>query len=72
MNKRTGGIMCIVLAAGFLWSEGAVLAQSRKRAEVPVEHTWRLEDLYKTDGACFYLKTGTEIILKKRQCKWYP
>jgi len=41
--------MSMLLVSSMLWGEGDALSQARPREEVPVAHTWRLEDLYATD-----------------------
>jgi len=49
MNKVLNVI--IVLVTVFAISQVQVLAQTRERAEVPVEYKWKLEDLYASDQA---------------------
>jgi oligoendopeptidase F len=59
MNQfvRIGGFMnrlfniLILLIALFIFSQTQVFSQTRERAEVPVEDTWKLEDLYTSDEA---------------------
>ncbi|MHC4790245.1 MAG: hypothetical protein ACYS8Y_02215, partial [Planctomycetota bacterium] len=39
----------IVLAALLAFFQTQVLSQTRERTEVPIEHKWKLEDLYASD-----------------------
>ena len=48
--RRASGVIIISLVV-FAFSQVAVLSQTRERAEVPADHTWRLEDLYVSDEA---------------------
>jgi len=48
--RRASGVIIISLVV-LAFSQVAVLSQTRERAEVPAEHTWRLEDLYASDEA---------------------
>jgi len=48
--RRASGV-CIVALVVLAFSQVAVLSQTRERAEVPAEHTWKLEDLYASDQA---------------------
>jgi oligoendopeptidase F len=59
MNKITGIIIMIQIA--FLaFSQSQVLSQNRKRAEIPAEHKWKLEDLYPSDEV--WNKAKQEIV----------
>jgi len=49
MNKVLSVI--IILTTVFSFSQTQVLAQTRERAEVPIEYRWKLEDLYASDQA---------------------
>ena len=44
-------IITIILTTLLLFSQAPVLAQTRERAEVPIEYKWKLEDLYPSDQA---------------------
>jgi oligoendopeptidase F len=46
--RRASGVIIVALVV-LAFSQVAVLSQMRERAEVPAEHTWRLEDLYASD-----------------------
>jgi len=48
--RRASGVIVVPLVV-LAFSQVAVLSQTRERAEFPVEHTWRLEDLYASDQA---------------------
>ncbi len=48
--RRASGVIIISLVV-FAFSQVRVLSQTRERAEVPADHTWRLEDLYASDEA---------------------
>lgn len=48
--RRASGVIIVALVV-LAFSQVAVLSQTRERAEVPVGHTWRLEDLYASDEA---------------------
>jgi len=41
----------IILITVFAFSQTQLLAQTRERAEIPVEYKWKLEDLYSSDAA---------------------
>jgi oligoendopeptidase F len=47
MNRNSNVI--IVLAALLAFFQTQVLSQTRERTEVPIEHKWKLEDLYASD-----------------------
>ena len=49
MRRASGVIVAALVVLAF--SQVAVLSQTRERVEVPVGHTWRLEDLYASDQA---------------------
>ena len=44
-------IITIILTTLLLFSQAPVFAQTRERAEVPIEYKWKLEDLYPSDQA---------------------
>jgi oligoendopeptidase F len=49
MNRLFSSFITLVTLLAFLQTQ--VLSQTRERAQVPVEHTWKLEDLYTSDEA---------------------
>lgn len=49
--NRVVSFITVVAAAVVSLSQTPVLCDARERSEVPVEHTWRLEDLYASDQA---------------------
>ena len=56
MNRLTS-ILIAVLAAILTLSGTEVLSQTRERADIATEYTWRLEDLYESDQAWTQAKT---------------
>ena len=55
MYKALGGVM--ILASLFM-TANAAFAQAKERAEIAVEDTWRLEDIYPSDEAWNQAKTS--------------
>ena len=49
MKSILGGLM--VVTTLMMFSQNNVISQTIERSDVPVEHTWKLSDLYSTDEA---------------------
>ena len=49
MKKGTGVIITMMIVVSIFFTEGDVGSQTRDRAEVAEEDTWRLEDLYESE-----------------------